>query len=82
MDVQLQVFTRLHAKPFLEFVTRGPKDLKINTGSVNFFKPLYMTPPLPLLPKIGMSDQKRQFQEKHIAFLVYKSTKNQNNYIS
>jgi hypothetical protein len=33
---------------------RGPKDLKINTGSVNFFKLLYMTPPL--LPKIDMSD--------------------------
>ena len=52
--------------------TRGSKDLKNYTGSVNFFKPWYVTPPPPLLPKIDMSDQKRQFQEKHIAFLVLK----------
>ena len=50
---------------------RGSKDLKIYTGSVNFFKPWYVTPP-PLLPKIDKSDRKRQFQEKHIAFLVLK----------
>jgi len=47
---------------------RGSKDLKNYTGSVNFFKPWYVT----LLPKIDMSDRKRQFQEKHIAFLVLK----------
>ena len=44
---------------------RGSKNLNNDTGSVNFFKPLTMTPPpLLLLPKIAMLDSKRQFQKK------------------
>jgi hypothetical protein len=47
------------------FHTRGPKDLKNDTGSVNFFKHFKGTPPSPYPPKRDMSDPKRQFQEKH-----------------
>jgi len=54
----------------VQSTSRGSKDLKIYMGSVKFFKPWYVTPSL--LPKIDMSDRKRQFQEKHIAFLVFK----------
>ena len=36
--------------------SRGSKNLNNNTGSVNFLKPLSMTPPLLLLPKIAMLD--------------------------
>jgi len=36
-------------------------------------------PPPPLLPKIDMSGQKKQFQEKHIAFLVQKKQDNYEN---
>ena len=62
----------LHHKKKFDPLARGSKDLKNYTGSVNFFNPWYVTPPPPLLPKIDMSDRKRQFQEKHITFLVLK----------
>jgi hypothetical protein len=49
----------------------GPKDLKNDTGLVNFFKHFKGTPPLPHPPKRDMLDPKRQFQEKHIFKMIF-----------
>jgi len=45
--------------------SRGPKDLKNDTGLVHFFKDFEVTPLLPHPPKMDMSDPKRQFWEKN-----------------
>jgi hypothetical protein len=50
-------FSELFAHYFHGSYPRGPKDLKNDTGSVNFSKPFWITP-LSHLPKWDMLDQK------------------------
>ena len=48
--------------------SRGSRDVENCTGSVNFFTASGSTPLPPSLPKMDMSDRKREFPKKHMKF--------------